>query len=97
MTGEIARKGVQSFRRNHSETQPADREILTPREEDILEGLASRRVNKETADRLSLCYDTVRYHLKRIYVLNYLRISSTPQVFEVIDRKCIAGGALQYL
>src|SRR5581483_6896606 len=66
MTGEIARKGVESFRRpsaaKHSATQQ-----LTPSEEQVLGLLAKGYATKEIADKLSVSLHTVRFHLKNIY------------------------------
>ncbi|SRR5258708_2615144 len=65
MTGEIARRVIESFHRLKPETNPQDK--LTPREEDILKLLARGFANKEIAGNLEISYDTVRYHLKHIY------------------------------
>jgi DNA-binding NarL/FixJ family response regulator len=65
MTGEIARRLVESFR------QPAavsgETANLSRREEEILDLLCQGYGNKEIAERLSLGIETVRTHLKRIY------------------------------
>jgi len=65
MTSEIARRVIESFYKAKPESHPQDK--LTAREEEILECLAKGFVTKEIADKLSLSYDTVRYHLKHIY------------------------------
>ncbi len=65
MTSEIARRVIESFHHAKPATHPQER--LTPREEEILECLAKGYVTKEIADKLSVSYDTVRYHLKHIY------------------------------
>jgi DNA-binding NarL/FixJ family response regulator len=65
MSGEIARKVVQSFRKERSETALAQR--LTEREEEVLGLLAQGFVTKEIADKLAVSFDTVRFHLKNIY------------------------------
>jgi DNA-binding NarL/FixJ family response regulator len=65
MTGEIARKVVQSFRKESPETAMAQR--LTGREEEVLGLLAQGYVTKEIADKLAVSFDTVRFHLKNIY------------------------------
>lgn len=62
MAGEVARKVIQSFRR-----QPAQSEPLTSREDEILNLLAQGLVTKEIAARLSIGSETVRSHLKHIY------------------------------
>lgn len=72
MTGEIARKVVQSFRKK--ETVPVrETENLTAREEEILGLLARGFVTKEIADQLAVSVDTVRFHLKNIYAKLHVR------------------------
>jgi DNA-binding NarL/FixJ family response regulator len=65
MTSEIARRVIDSFHPAKPAAHPQDK--LTAREEEILEYLAKGYVTKEIADKLSVSYDTVRYHLKHIY------------------------------
>jgi DNA-binding NarL/FixJ family response regulator len=65
MSGEIARKVVESFRRVRPSLGPSRQ--LTPREEEVLSLLAKGYVTKEVADALSLSSDTVRFHLKHVY------------------------------
>ena len=65
MTSEIARRVIDSFHPAKPAAHPQDK--LTAREEEILEFLAKGFVTKEIADKLSVSYDTVRYHLKHIY------------------------------
>jgi len=62
MTGEVARKVITAFRKT-----PAKTELLTSREEEILELLAQGYVSKEIASRLSISTETVKSHLKHIY------------------------------
>jgi DNA-binding NarL/FixJ family response regulator len=70
MTGEIARKVVQSF----SEPVPVkEAERLTPRQEEILGLLARGFVTKEIAHKLGISVDTVRFHLKEIYSKLHVR------------------------
>lgn len=72
MTGEIARKVVQSFRR----TQPpaaSTEQHLTPREQAVLDLLAQGYITKEIADKLAISFDTVRFHLKHIYSKLHVR------------------------
>jgi DNA-binding NarL/FixJ family response regulator len=74
MTGEIARKVVESFR--HRASSPAKASIeeqLTPREEEVLSLLAKGYVTKEIADLLAIKFDTVRFHLKHIYEKLHVR------------------------
>jgi len=57
---------------------------LTAREQEILDLLARGYVAKEIADRLSLSYDTVRYHLKHIYDKLHVR-SRTEAVIKYLS------------
>lgn len=72
MTGEIARKVVQSFRKK-TPASARKTEHLTAREEEILGLLARGYLTKEIADKLSLSFDTVRFHLKNIYAKLHVR------------------------
>ena len=65
MTGEIARKVIESFHRATA-TAPAQ-DKLTAREEEILDHLAKGFVTKEIADKLAISPATVRFHLRHIY------------------------------
>ena len=65
MTGEIARKVIDSFHRAPATASPEDK--LTTREEEILDHLAKGFVTKEIADKLAISPATVRYHLRHIY------------------------------
>jgi DNA-binding NarL/FixJ family response regulator len=65
MTGEIARKVIESFHRDKATAPPQDK--LTAREEEILEQLAKGYVTKEIADKLGITPATTRFHLKHIY------------------------------
>jgi DNA-binding NarL/FixJ family response regulator len=77
MSGEIARMVVESFRRPSSPApaRPVDArdEQLTAREEEVLRLLAKGYVTKEIADMLSISFDTVRFHLKNIYLKLHVR------------------------
>ena len=65
MTSEIARRVINSFHKAKHDSHPQDK--LTAREEEILQCLAQGCATKEIADKLSVSYDTIRYHLKHIY------------------------------
>ena len=71
MSGEIARKVVESFR------QPQQAELiegkLTPREEEVLRSLAMGNGSKEIAEQLNVSLDTVKFHLKNIYTKLHVR------------------------
>lgn len=70
MTSEIARKVVQSFRREPGATEDAK---LTPREEEILQLLAQGFITKEIAANLRISYFTAQTHLKKIYEKLHVR------------------------
>lgn len=65
MSGAIARKVVQRFRRTPLAT-PSE-EALTPRETEILELLVQGALYKEIAAELGIGVETVRTHLRNIY------------------------------
>ena len=65
MTGEIARKVIQSFHRPAKMEPPGG--ALTAREIAVLEFLVEGYISKEIAQRLSISIETVNYHLKQIY------------------------------
>jgi DNA-binding NarL/FixJ family response regulator len=82
MSGEIARKVVQSFQ--HPATDTGTAESLTKREEEILAYLAKGYLYKEIAGLLFISVETVRTHIRNIYeklqvrtrteaILKYLR------------------------
>jgi DNA-binding NarL/FixJ family response regulator len=72
MSGEVARKVVESFRKAPP-AKSAATEQLTPREEEVLSLLAKGYITKEIADQLSISFDTVRFHLKHIYQKLHVR------------------------
>ena len=65
MSSSIARKVVASF----SKFTNVDESVmlLTPRENEILELLATGKMNKEVADHLHISSGTVRKHIQHIY------------------------------
>jgi DNA-binding NarL/FixJ family response regulator len=71
MSGQIARKVVQSFR---DTSQGANTSVkLTEREEQILSLLSKGYANKEIADKISVSMSTVRTHLRHIYEKLHVR------------------------
>jgi len=62
MSGDVARKVIQSFRR-----KPVPVDPLTSREEEILQLLSQGYVTKEIAQSLAIGPETVKSHLKHIY------------------------------
>jgi DNA-binding NarL/FixJ family response regulator len=75
MSGEIARKVVDSFRKP-PKGKDAELETLTAREEEVLALLAKGYITKEIADQLGISFDTVRFHLKHIYQKLHVRSRS---------------------
>lgn len=78
MSGEIARKVVESFQAPppagaRPPAAGADTAQLTTREEEVLRLLAKGYVTKEIAEMLSISFDTVRFHLKNIYAKLHVR------------------------
>jgi DNA-binding NarL/FixJ family response regulator len=65
MTTHIARKVVQSFQRAAPAAAPT--EMLSPREQEVLDCLAQGFLYKEIAEKLSISYETVHTYIRRIY------------------------------
>jgi DNA-binding NarL/FixJ family response regulator len=65
MSGEIARKVVQTFAKPANHTFPDAN--LTPREEEILSYLSKGYLYKEIAAELFINIETVRTHIRKIY------------------------------
>jgi DNA-binding NarL/FixJ family response regulator len=71
MSSQIARKVVQSFRRNDSETDGTN--DLSPREREVIELLARGYLYKEIAERLAISVPTVNTYIRRIYEKLHVR------------------------
>jgi len=71
MSSNIARKVVQAFQDQGLSQE--DQARLTPREEEILNGVVRGLINKEIADELSISVETIRVHLKSIYEKLHVR------------------------
>ena len=82
MSGEIARKVVQFFRKEPAKGETTDH--LTPRETEILELLAKGQSSKEIAHHLSIGLETVNSHLKHIYEKLHVR-SRTEAVIKYLQ------------
>ena len=83
MTGEIARKVIESFQRpTPSLDQVAQ---LTPREAEVLDWLARGFASKEIADRLGISPATVSLHLHHVYEKLHVRsrTEATAKYFEL--------------
>lgn len=65
MSSNIARKLVTIFREQQPETEPM--EVLSKRENEILQLLSKGLLYKEIADQLSISTGTVRQHIHKIY------------------------------
>lgn len=65
MTTHIARKVVQSFQRAAPAASPT--EVLSPREQEVLDCLAQGFLYKEIAEKLNISYETVHTYIRRIY------------------------------
>jgi len=65
MTMHIARKVVQSFQKSASAAQAT--EILSEREQQVLDLLSQGLIYKEIADKLGISYETVHTYIRRIY------------------------------
>lgn len=73
MSSQIARKVVQSFRRNNSETGGGEVDDLSPREREVLELLARGYLYKEIAEMLKISVQTVNTYIRRIYEKLHVR------------------------
>jgi DNA-binding NarL/FixJ family response regulator len=65
MTTHIARKVVLSFQKAAPAASPT--EVLSPREQEVLDCLAQGFLYKEIAEKLSISYETVHTYIRRIY------------------------------
>ena len=74
MSAPIARKVVQSLQAHH----PAGDETaeLSPREREVLDGLAEGQAYKQIADKLNVSIHTVRNYIRRIYEKLHVRSSA---------------------
>lgn len=67
MSSYIARKVVQWFQKKPASGSSAHREVLSPREQEILRLLARGKAYKEMADVLGVSLGTINTHVRRIY------------------------------
>ena len=82
MSGDIARKVVESFRSPKPDARKP-LESLTSREEEILSLLAKGYVAKEISDSLNISFTTVRFHIRHIYKKLHVR-SKTEAVLKFL-------------
>jgi DNA-binding NarL/FixJ family response regulator len=73
MSSQIARKVVQSFRRNETETADGEMVGLSQREREVLELLARGYLYKEIAEMLKISVQTVNTYIRRIYEKLHVR------------------------
>jgi DNA-binding NarL/FixJ family response regulator len=71
MSSNIARKVILSFHPAEPGESPA--ETLSPREREILDLLAKGYMNKEIADLLTISFQTVHTHVRKIYSKLHVR------------------------
>lgn len=71
MTGEIARRVIESFSR--PAPAPSDGCALSDREKEVIELLAQGYSDKEIADRLQIKFPTVRSHVAKIFEKLHVR------------------------
>jgi DNA-binding NarL/FixJ family response regulator len=88
MTGHIARKVVASFQQAGNSAR--EFENLTPREREVLELLAKGFLYKEIAEAMSISYDTVHTHIRKIYEKLHVR-SRTEAVAKHLGRAAVPG------
>jgi len=73
MSSQIARKVVQSFRRNETENANGEAAELSQREREVLELLARGYLYKEIAEQLKISVPTVNTYIRRIYEKLHVR------------------------
>lgn len=73
MSSQIARKVVQSFRRNNNDMSGGEVIELSPREREVLELLARGYLYKEIAEMLKISVQTVNTYIRRIYEKLHVR------------------------
>jgi DNA-binding NarL/FixJ family response regulator len=73
MSSQIARKVVQSFRRNETSSADGEAADLSQREREVLELLARGYLYKEIAEQLKISVQTVNTYIRRIYEKLHVR------------------------
>jgi DNA-binding NarL/FixJ family response regulator len=82
MSTQIARKVIQNFQQKNSENE--DRNLLSPKESEVLNLLAKGFLYKEISDKLSISVNTVKQHIHRIY--QKLHVSNRTEAINKIYR-----------
>jgi DNA-binding NarL/FixJ family response regulator len=67
MSHSIARKVVASFQKNGRTAGATEAEVLSPREQTVLDCVAKGLAYKQIADQLGISITTIRSYLRRIY------------------------------
>lgn len=75
MSAPIARKVVQSLQ-NHRPPGVDETAELSPREREVLDGLAEGQAYKQIAEKLNVSIHTVRNYIRRIYEKLHVRTSA---------------------
>lgn len=73
LSPEIASMVIRAFQKNMGKKPPLPLPLLSPRERQILERLATGMAPKEAAANLEISYETVRDYLKQIYKKLHVR------------------------
>ncbi len=73
MSGEVARKVVETFQPRSPSQADEETGELSAREREVLELLSRGRLDKEIANELGVSLPTVRFHLKHIYEKLHVR------------------------
>ena len=73
MSSQIARKVVQNFYRNETQSSNGETIELSPREREVLELLARGYLYKEIAEMLKISVQTVNTYIRRIYEKLHVR------------------------
>lgn len=89
MSSHIARKVVASFQHQPS-VAAEELSTLTAREQEVLDCLAKGFLYKEIADALSISYDTVHTHIRKIYEKLHVR-SRTEAVAKRLSQSSPSG------
>jgi DNA-binding NarL/FixJ family response regulator len=84
MSGHIARRVVEAFKKPTPTAASPAAESLSQREQEILQLLSEGYLYKEIAERLGISYSTVRTHIERIY--GKLHVQSRAQAVAKVAR-----------
>lgn len=87
MTGSIARRVLELFQKNITPANTNNYQ-LTPKEKEILQQLVKGKSFKMIADALGSTYETVRTHMKNIYVKLHVN-SNTEAVSKALQEKIV--------